>query len=146
MSESLPRHVTAAHLLWSCRGLERNCVFSYGFVGGHLEQVRAVCLDSENRTIELLELEGDPQRPPGPTTCSAQRYPQLHQCSQHSSLTLAVCRDGAPTSRQPSPALRCPIGAVWVLLEHHSQKQLMKFPALRRQLPPPALWRLLLTC
>ena len=37
----------------------------------------------------------DPQRPSVPTACSAQGYPQLHQCSQLCPLTVAVCRDGA---------------------------------------------------
>ena len=38
----------------------------------------------------------DPRRPSVRTACSAQRHPQLQQCSQPHSLTVAVCRDGAP--------------------------------------------------
>ena len=38
----------------------------------------------------------DPQRPFVPTACSAQRHPQLQQCSQPHPLTVCVYRDGAP--------------------------------------------------
>lgn len=66
------------------------CIFDkYGFKqwGGGTSGDHAI--------IEWFELERTPEGHLSPS-CSARGHPQLHQCSEPCSLTLAVPRDGAP--------------------------------------------------